>query len=67
MKFFMFLGFLGHTLGCLPGFSRIFTNKFKDLTKKKMRNPIDILLSKHPKLKSSLEKAAIQPLKEKSI
>ena len=35
MKFFMFLGFLGHTLGCLPGFSRIFTNKFKDLTKKK--------------------------------
>ena len=34
MKFFMFLGFLGHTLGCLPGFSRIFTNKFKDLTKK---------------------------------
>jgi len=34
MKFFMFLGFLGHTLGCLPGFSRIVTNKFKDLTKK---------------------------------
>jgi len=34
MKFFMFLGFLGHTLGCLPGFSRIFTNKFKDLKKK---------------------------------
>jgi len=34
MKLFMFLGFLGHTLGCLPGFSRIFTNKFKDLTKK---------------------------------
>ena len=28
------MGFLGHTLGCMPGFSRL-SNKFKDLTKKK--------------------------------
>ena len=31
----MGLGFQGHTLGYLPGFSRIFTNKFKDLKRKK--------------------------------
>ena len=34
---YVFMGFLGHTLGCLPGFSCGFVamNKFKDLTKKK--------------------------------
>jgi len=32
-----FLCFLGHTLGCLPGFSCSYANTFTDLTNKKLK------------------------------